>query len=364
VGSGGVEQRRLLLAKGLDRTEFSQALICTQAMGGLPERFAQAGCALHEIGVFRHIGDKERYTRALRIIEDYRPHIIHGAVFEGVAVAAVAGRLGGVPIIIGEETSDPVNRRWRGHLLYRSLAALTHRMVAISPAVRDYLVRRIAIAERKVALINNGVAEPAPVDGAVVARLRASLGITTDDIVIGSVGRLQDDHKRFSDLIRALACVRQSCPAAKLLIVGGGQDEAMLRSLAAKLGVGDHVLLAGYQPDPLPYYELMHLFALASAYEGLPLVVVEAMFKGLPVVATRVAGIPWVVREGETGFLVEPFAPEALAMRLIQLCSDQGLMRRLGGKGRLRAKSEFNADRYVRDVAALYRTLAEERLGQ
>lgn len=364
VGPGGVEQRRLLLAKQLDTKEFTQAVICTQAIGGLPEQFERLQCPLHEIGVFRYIGDQERYRRAFRIVEEYRPHIIHGAVFEGVAVAAIVGRLGRVPIIIGEETSDPVNRRWRGHLLYRSLASLTHRMVAVSPAVEDYLVRRIRLPVRKVHLINNGVANPAPVDRACMTDLRSRLGIGPDDLVIGSVGRLYDDHKRFSDVIRAMVHVLQSYPTAKLLIVGGGKDEDILRGLAAELGLTDRVMFTGYQPDPRVYYAVMHVFALASAHEAFGLVLVEAMFMGLPVVATRVGGIPWVVKEGETGFLVEPRAPQDLANRLVQLCADEGLRHTMGEKGRRRAKSEFSAERYVRDVAALYRSLAEERLRQ
>ena len=113
VGSGGVEQLKLIKARQLDKGKYTQALICTQAIGALPAQFEQTGCPIHEIGVFRGIFDKERYARALAFVHKFKPDIIHGAVYEGVAVAALVGRWAHVPIIVGEETSDPVNLRWK-----------------------------------------------------------------------------------------------------------------------------------------------------------------------------------------------------------------------------------------------------------
>src|SRR5271170_3504237 len=138
VGSGGVERLKLLKANQLDKGRYEQALICTQGILALPAEFARARCRLHEIGVFRGIFDRERYARAIKVVREFKPHIIHGAVYEGVAVAALVGRVAGVPVIIGEETSDPVGRSWRGHLLYRGLVSLTHHMVAVSASVEDY----------------------------------------------------------------------------------------------------------------------------------------------------------------------------------------------------------------------------------
>lgn len=362
VGSGGVEQLKLIKARRLDKSRYEQLLICTQALGALPSQFAAAGCPVHEIGVFRGIFDRERYARALAVVRDFRPHIIHGAVYEGVAVAALAGRWAGVPVILGEETSDPVNRRWSGHLLYRGLAALTHHMVAVSPAVHDYLLSGIKLPSNKVTLVNNGVAEPAGATAEQKRHVREELGIQPGDFIIGSCGRLLDEHKRFSDLIPAFARVRQQFPNAKLLIVGEGPDEAMLRGLASQLGVSDHVLFAGYQGDTRPYYEIMDIFALASAHEAFGLVLVEAMFAGLPVVATRVGGIPTVVKQGETGFLVEPKAPAELAKRLLDLISNPSQRQSMGEMGLMRARAEFGAERYVRQFDELYQRLAAKRV--
>ena len=362
VGSGGVEQLKLIKARGLDPARYEQVLICTQAIGGLPAQFRDAGCAIHEIGLFRGIFDRTRYARALQVVRAFRPHIIHGAVYEGVAVAALVGRAAGVPVIMGEETSDPVNRRRRGNLLYRGLAGLTHHMVAVSPAVQRYLVNRIHVPARKVTLINNGVAEAAPVSAEQRRTLRAGLGIASNDLVIGSCGRLLDSHKRFSDLLRAFATLQTQVPHAHLVIVGEGPDEGALRQLAAHLQIADRVYFTGYQANPRPMYAAMDVFALASAHEAFGLVLVEAMLAGLPVVATRVGGIPDVVAEGVSGRLVPASTPESLADALLGLLQSPALRAQFGAAGLARAREQFGADRYVREFDQLYQRLANGRV--
>jgi L-malate glycosyltransferase len=168
-------------------------------------------------------------------------------------------------------------------------------------------------------------------------------------------------HKRVSDLITAFALVHERFPKTKLLIVGDAPDDAVLRSLASQLGVAEYVCFAGYQGDTRPFYEVIDIFALASAYEGLPLALLEALFARLPVVATRVGGIPTVVKVDETGYLVEPKAPLELADKLIALANDAPLRPSMGQAGLVRARAEFTADRYLRQYDELYQSLAARR---
>lgn len=362
VGSGGVEQRRLSLARYLPANKYEQAIVCSEAVGGLPKKFDEVKCKIYEVGEFKWILDRRPYINAISIIKKFQPHIIHGAVFEGVALAAVAGRLGRVPIIIGEETSDPATRRWSGHLLYRLLSGMTHHMVAVSPAVKDYLVNGIKLPSNKVTLINNGVLESLPATTKQKDEVRAELGIKNSDFIIGSCGRIEDRSKRFSDLIRALVLVRRDCVNAKLLIVGNGPDEAMLRALAAQLGVAEQVIFAGYRVDTRPYFEVMDIFALASAHEAFGLVLVEAMYACLPVVATHVGGIPGVVLNEETGYLVPPSDPAALASSLLVLINNESLRHEMGGRGLFRARNKFSSERYVNEVNNLYELLLKDGL--
>ncbi|KPP97785.1 glycosyltransferase [Marinobacter sp. HL-58] len=360
VGSGGVEQRRLSLARRLDRERYEQHLVCTKAVGGLPAEFEKAGCIIHEVGEFNGILDRRPYKATLEVVRELRPHIIHGAVYEGVALAAVAGRFGRVPVVVGEETVDPKYRRVTGHLLYRALCSMTHHLVAISPAVHGYLADRIYNPDKKITLINNGVEERQRPNQEKLEDIKNKHGIGDDKIVIGTVGRLLDKHKRVSDLIRVLPRVLEHTPEACLLIVGGGPDEDELKQLAVTCNVAHATIFAGYQADTAPYYAVMDIFALVSEYEGLPLVVLEAMFAQLPVVATSVGGTPSVVNDNNTGFLLNPGDAERLADSLFKLLRSAELRRAMGIKGQERARSEFSAERYVSDVDKLYQRLLAE----
>ncbi|PHR09452.1 MAG: glycosyltransferase [Sulfitobacter sp.] len=361
VGSGGVEQRRYSLVKHLGSEFYDQHLLCTKAIGALPGRIKETGCAISEAGTHRHVFDHKSYSNALRVIRDFKPHIIHGAVFEGVSMASVCGRIGRVPIIIGEETSDPQNRSWRGSLLYRGIISLTHHMVAVSSAVESYLTNGIHYPASRVSMIPNGVAQKAKPDEFFVNKLRCELGLTDSDFVIGTVGRLLDHHKRISDLLVCLSDVSKSVPNAKLLVVGAGPDEGMLWALVNEMQLNNKVIFVGYQADPQPYYSLMDIFALASAYEAFGLVLVEAMFNQLPVVATRTGGIPKVVLEGETALLSSTYDPEGMAVNINKLYQSPELMKSFGDKALARARMEFSEDRYVSDVDVLYRRLLSER---
>src|SRR5262245_46853922 len=222
---------------------------------------------LHEIGVFRFsILDPSRYRAALRIVREFRPHIVHGAVFEGTATAMVAGDVGRVPVRIAEETHDPVNRSWRGNFLARTLYSRAHAVIACAPAVAEYL-KRIGVPERKIVLVASAVRARRPVGSVELEQRRTELGLRPGDLVLGTVCRLLDHHKRVSDLIEALILVGASIPTLKLLVVGDGPDRAMLETLARDRGVAERCVFAGYQHDTDLYYAMMDIFALVSSYE-------------------------------------------------------------------------------------------------
>src|SRR5690349_3825957 len=159
VRSGGVERRRLSLARRLDPQRFEQIVICTEALPELAAEFEKAGCPVFELGPMKRGVDWPRISSAAKLLREFRPHIAHGAVFEGVIIASLAGRLARVPVVIAEEIITPVGRRLTGHLYFRLLTGLADRVVAISAAVRDYLVSTIRVPRSKVQLIYNGVAE-------------------------------------------------------------------------------------------------------------------------------------------------------------------------------------------------------------
>ena len=357
VSSGGVEQRRLVLARGLPSHKYEHVVICQDSEGVLPDQLRAEGWTVHEIGFAPSILDKAWHDKALKIARDFGPDIVHGAVYEGEALAASIGlRLPGVKVIT-EETSNPANRRWTSNLLMYAICMSANICIGVSPAVVSYLRHKLHLPKRKVRLVNNAVSEvPRPTSDMLTA-LRNEFGIKDGDFIIGSVGRLNDDHKRFSDLIRAMPAVLAQHPQARLMIVGDGPDRSILEKLCLTLGVGNSVIFTGYRSDVRTFYSLMDIFALASAYEAFGLVLVEAMLAEVPIMATKVGGIPFVLDSGLCGALVPPLAPLALSRTLSDLIASPSLRADYARLGLARARAEFTAERYCSEIDELYTSL-------
>jgi glycosyltransferase involved in cell wall biosynthesis len=355
MGSGGVERLRLSLSKLLDKDKYVLKIICTHTGGGIREEIEEHGSEVIAIGKFEGIFDFKKHREVQKIIDSFQPHIIHGAVFEGVTMAAINGFIKKVPIVILEETSDPKNRSWRANWLMRFFAKISDLVIGVSPAVIEYLENTLKLPKHKIILINNGVALPRKVSPLEIATLKTSLGIDPNDLVIGSVGRmLMDENKRFSDLIKAFAIVYKTNANVKLVLVGSGPEMVKYKKLSEELAIYDKVIFTGYQSDVALYYSIMNIFALVSANEAFGLVLAEAMLCKLPVVATKVGGMKYIVDDTKTGFLVQPFDVKAIAEKLNILCFDEELRANLGSEGYTKAINTYTEKQYVNNLLALY----------
>lgn len=360
VASGGVEQLRLVLASGLPKDKYEHVILTQETAGGLPDLLRAEGWKIHEIGNAPHILSPSWHQRAYEIAREFQPDIIHGAVYEGVGLANILGWRLPKAKVISEETSDPTNRSWRGNVLLQLLCLRSSAVIGVSPSVADYLRNIAHIPARKVKLINNAVLPAPNLTLSQLQEYRQSLGLKDTDFVIGSVGRVFDEYKHFSDLIRALKILHdQGFVQAKLLIIGGGPDEQVLANLAAEFGLTKSVIFAGYQAEARHYYPLMDIFALASIREAFGLVLVEAMLAQVPVIATSVGGMPYVLGQGKAGILVPPNSPQDFAKAIFSLYQNPLQRQKIAEAGRMRAELEFSAERYCNEIDALYESLAK-----
>lgn len=358
VSSGGVEQIRLTLAKGLPKEHYQHMVITQEAVGGLPDLLRAEGWEIYEIGNAPHILSLCWYEKAYQIAKKFQPDIIHGAVFEGVALANVLGLRFPNAVIISEETSDPTDRSWRGNLLLRLLLMRSKYAIGVSPNTAHYLRTVANIPERKVKVINNAVPPAPEISLKKLAVLRDELGLKPEDFVIGSVGRIFDENKRFSDVIRGLKILHdQRIERIKLLIIGDGPDTILLKNLVQQLQLQDSVIFAGYKVDARIFYPLMDIFVLASSREAFGLVLVEAMLASIPVVATNVGGIPGVLNNGQAGVLVQPDSPQAISAAIKDLYEHPDKRKQLAKKGCEYAESNFSAERYCVEIDQLYRSV-------
>lgn len=218
-------------------------------------------------------------------------------------------------------------------------------VICVSEGVRDSLVAQGVRAEL-CQVVHNAIdgrqALPEPV---------AIPGVAPRALVVGSVGSLIG-RKANDQLLRAAASLRGRVPDFHLLLVGEGPQRPALEALAQRLGLADRVTFAGFQAAPLAWMAAMDVAVLASAKEGLPRVILEAMLLGKPVVASDIVGSRELVGDGETGFLYPYGDEEALADRLGQLLADAGLRSRFGETGRQRVLQDFSIEHYVAGVEA------------
>jgi glycosyltransferase involved in cell wall biosynthesis len=244
--------------------------------------------------------------------------------------------------------------------LERWLASVTTRLIAVSPEVRDDLVRLGVAPREKFTVIRLGIEldERVGADEEARRETRRRMGIAPDAFVVGWVGRMTA-VKRTDDVLLAFKGVLDRDVDAWLCLIGDGPDRPRLERRAHDLGIVRRCLFVGYQDDVAPYYEAIDALLLPSVNEGTPVSVIEALAAERPAVATRVGGVPDVVRDGVDGYLVDVGDADTLAERLVELAGDPGKRDAMGREGRKRVLERYAVDRLVDDVDVLYRELLD-----
>lgn len=181
-----------------------------------------------------------------------------------------------------------------------------------------------------------------------------------DPPIVGTVARLHR-QKGVIDLVQAAAEIHRSSPQAKIVVVGGGPLEQALRKKAHQLGLERFFIMLGERADARELLSLFDIFVLPSLWEGLPLVLLEAAALGKPIVATNIDGVREVIREGETGLLVEPGNAGALAEAVLRLLRDRNFAAGLAERAKASIPSRFQLSRMVEETEQLYMRLFERR---
>jgi glycosyltransferase involved in cell wall biosynthesis len=356
-----------LVAGSLARGEDSMAFVA-DARGVEIVRIDELG---REISPLR---DLLATIRLAKLIRRERPQILHTHTAKAGTVGRVAARLAGSrrPPIVVHTFHGHVLRGYFGpvrtlffRLLERWLAAGTTALIAVSPQVRDDLVALGVARRERFVVIRLGIEldERVAPEQDDRADSRRYLGIPDDRFAVGWIGRMTA-VKRTDDVLIAFKGLRESGVDAVLCMIGDGPDRLQLEQRAHELGVARDTLFLGYQEDVAPFYAAFDALVLPSGNEGTPVTVIEALAAKRPVVATRVGGVPDIVRDGEDGFLVEAGATDDLAERLGRLARDPALRARMGMKGRERVLPRYAVERLVDDVDELYRSLLDAHRGR
>jgi glycosyltransferase involved in cell wall biosynthesis len=232
------------------------------------------------------------------------------------------------------------------------------RVVCVSTDLYDACAAA-GVPKNRLVLLDNGIDATDYARTRTVAEAKAALGFPPSSQLIGGVGRLSGE-KAFDVLIRSVHALLARGRDVRLVIVGEGGERPALERLIAELGLADRVVLAGWQADVRGYFEAMDAFALSSLREGLPNVLLEAMALEVPIVATRVNGVPRLVQDGANGLLVEAGDAVPLAAALDRLLTDPAMPSAFRAAGRETVEGRFSFAVRMRKVAAVY----DELLGR
>jgi glycosyltransferase involved in cell wall biosynthesis len=349
----GAEKQLALLAMGLPRDEFEVHVCTLSRLGPLADELRRAGISVTCVGKQWKI-DPPAWWRLRKHIAALRPDLVQTWLFAANAYGRSAARSAGVRHLVASERCVDEWKSWHELAIDRRLAKYTDAIVVNSRGVQAFYEQQ-GIAPEKLRLIYNGM-PPAPAPTTSREELLAELELPSGARLVGAVGRLWP-QKRLKDLIWATDLLHVIRNDVHLLVIGDGPQRDLLERYARQCHVADHVHFLGTRNDVprlMPHFDLLWL---ASGFEGLPNVVMEAMAAGVPVVASNIPGTRELVVPGETGFLVPLGDRAAYARFAHKILEDPALQARLGAAGRKRIEIEFAVDAMVAAHAALYREL-------
>jgi glycosyltransferase involved in cell wall biosynthesis len=296
-----------------------------------------------------------------------RPHIVHTHTAKAGFLGRLAARLAGVPIIV---------HTFHGHVLHgyygpsknfllrrteQSLAWFTDQLVTVSEQVKSELVSFGVARAEKINVIPLGFdLEPFLCSHKHRGEFRREIGLSDEVKLVGIVGRIFPikNHGLFLD---SAARIPAREPSARFLVVGDGILRSALEHQARKLGLAEKVLFTGWRRDLPRIYADLDVLVVSSDNEGTPVSAIEAMASSCPVVATHVGGLPDLITNKKTGFLVRPRDPDGIAASVLHLLQNPQMAQTIGRNARIAAQDRFAMKRLISDMHHLYRRLLEQK---
>lgn len=317
---GGAETQVFLLARGLRSRGHEVAVVSMRDPEAYVLELEALRIPFHSLGMRRGIPDPRAAYRLIKTVRAWRPDVVHSHMVHANLLARLVRPFAPIAMQVSTAHNLQEGGRWR-ELAYRWTDRWADVTTNVAQAAVDRFVEVGAVPARKIRLMVNGiVVEDHRRDVEARERLRAELGVG-DRFLWLAVGRLEE-QKDYPTMMRAFQAMQSTWPKAVVSVVSPGPDLAALEALRAELGIDAHrFTFLGARDDVPALMSAADAYLMSSAWEGLPLVLLEAAAAELPTVATDVGGNREIVRAGETGLLVPAKDPEALAAAMRSVMS-------------------------------------------
>jgi len=348
---GGLQKMLFNLAIELKKSNVEVETCCYDALGIFCKKMTECKIKIHFLA--RKPGIDTTYPFKLaNLVKKRHINIIHAHNATAWFYGTWASILSGVLIVYTEHDRSfptPLRLKYFHYFFGKHAAAV----IAVSKAVKENLEKYEHIKNVKV--IYNGIDpdlfKPASIEEKILKK--RELGLNENDFVLGNVGRM-DYLKNQRILIEILPELKKNFPQIKLVFIGGGEEEQNLKHLTIKKGIENDVIFLGQRSDVNQILKAFDIFVFPSLTEGMPLVVIEAMATGLPTIASYVGGIPELVVNSETGFLVSPTSKEEIKEAIIKLLDNPKLRKEMGQIARKRFEAHFSLPQMVQKYMEVY----------
>jgi glycosyltransferase involved in cell wall biosynthesis len=362
-GTGGGPEKTILLGAQRADARFPVTVCYIRDRGdaafGIAERAAKLGIDYVEI-VERGSFDVRIWPALRQLVRDRGIDIVHAHDYKTDLLALLLARAEGViPVATAHGwTGHSLRERLVYYALDKQMLRAFPRTIAVSSEIRSELLRRGAGKDRVRTVLNGIDYRAFRRDRTIEANVRAELGLTASNVVVGSVGRLEP-QKRFDLLIEACAMLQRRWPELRLVIAGDGSERAKLQGLAAgKLAAGTWQL-CGHRGDVARLHHALDLFVQSSDYEGTSNAVLEAMALETPVVATAAGGTAEMIEHGIHGLVVRCGDALELATAMSQMLLQPAVRAAQVAAARTRVETTLSFDARVATVERIYADLAE-----
>lgn len=350
---GGLQQVIYNLCRTLDRNRFDISVLCLRAKGLFATDVEALGIPVYLAEQKEHGADYFAFRKVARLLRELRIDVIHTHNTQPFFDGTIGAVLAGVRTVVHTDHARAFPDKLRYMVAEWAMSLYAYRVVGCSEHTSQQLMRYEKISKRKIVTIPNGI------DGSrfelTIDRQakRRELGIHEQGSVIGLAVRLSD-QKGITFLLQAMPRILAKHPDTTLLIAGDGDLRMDLERETQQLGIAARVKFCGPRKDIPELLKLLDLYVLPSKWEGLPMVILEAMAAGCPIVATDVGGNSTAVVDGVTGALVPPQDPGALADAIIRLLDSPDLQKSYAANGKNRFRERFSAETMARQYERLY----------
>ena len=358
MGMGGADKQLLSAAQLMHAQGHDVCIVSLTELGPMGLEARSQGIRTESLDMRRGVPDPRGLIRLIRLVRAWKPDVLHSHMVHANLMARAVRLFARVPVIV-----STIHNIYEGGPLwmaaYRVSNGLVDHMTIISEAAADRFVKEGIVPRELLTCVPNGVDTERFRQVAPGTReaLRSSIGVH-DRFVWLAVGRFEI-AKDYPNMLHAFAQVCQRDSSAVLLLVGHGSLQQETESLAQSLGLGDRIRFLGVRSDVPEVMAAADGYVMSSAWEGMPIALLEAGAAGLPIVATRVGGNHEVVRDGESGFLVPPRDAAALGQAMLRLMEQAPARRRdMGERGREHVRVHYGLGRVVERWQDLYRQVS------